>query len=394
MIVNVNDLEMPTTQTNLFPTDITKYQQIENNLKIAKDSWIASFGFGFAIYHQEDIRKILTDKRWHNALSAFGDINIPDTDENAQHYRERRHKILINLEGDEHQRLRALVSPTFMHKNISYLGPFTNSITNEMIDDLLQKDQFDIQKELFNILPVRVLCKLIGLPEEDMDIFNMWTDAGFNSLSIRTQDQMIEIKKAQVEIDNYVINLIEDRKKNPQNDLITKLLQAENNGDIFSIEEIIMLIEVIISSGIDTTRSQLGLCLAYFANNPDKWNQAINDREVLNKYIEEAMAMDGVIRNLGRMASEDIVYKDILFPKGTLIIPALTVANINEPEYQPLTFGLGIHHCLGMALARLEIQEIFYCLSQKIKEFKIIKIDYKDTTDTIWGIRSLILDNK
>jgi cytochrome P450 len=284
------------------------------------------------------------------------------------------------------------VSPTFQLKNVTYLKPFIHWITNITIDRLIEDDQFDIQKELFDNIPVLILCQLVGLPVKDIEIFKAWTDDAFSSFSLMTKESVNEMRKKQEAIDKYVLDLIQERRENPKDDLITKLIQAEESNDTLTNEEIVMLIEVIMSSGIDTTRSQLGLCLSYFARNPEKWNEAIRDTDSMNKHLEQAMAFDGVIRNLGRFASEDIVYKDILFPKGTLVVPAITVSNLHEPDRQPLTFGFGIHYCLGTALARLEIQEIFSILARRIPNFKIKSAEHKKTNQAIWGIKSLVVE--
>jgi cytochrome P450 len=394
----VSELDMPKTQSNILPSEFTKYQQVENNLNIAKNSWIASFGFGYTIYHQDDIRSMLSDKRWHNALAFYSGVNSPDNTEEDEYYRKRRSNILINMEGNDHFRLKSLVAPSFQLKNIVYIKPFINWVTNIAIDRILEDNEifgdkeFDIQKKLFNNLPVYILCQLIGLPIKDIEIFNAWTEAAFDSFSLRTREEIKEIRRQQEIIDEYILNLIDERRKEPKDDLITKLIKAEESGDILSNEEIVMLLQVIITSGIDTTRNQLGLCLSYFERNPDKWKEAIKSKDSMNQFLEEAMAFDGVIRNIGRFASEDIVYRDILFPKGTLIVPGITVSNLNEPERQPLTFGIGIHHCLGTALARLEIQEIFSILSRRIPNFKIKSIEHRETTHAIWGIKSLVVE--
>lgn len=392
MTTLVTDVDMPQTKSHLFPSKLTKYQQIEKNLEISKNTWIARFEYGYVIYHQDDIRKILTDKRWHNAMAFYAGINEPNDNEEAEYYRKKRTNILINMEGDDHFRLKSLVAPTFQSKNITYLKPFIHSITNSMLDAVLEKKEFDIQKELFFNLPVYVLCELTGLPAKDIDIYNKWTEAAFNSFSIQTPEQVQEVKTQQKIIDKYVSDLVDERRKNPKNDLITKLINAKESNDTLTNDEIIMLIEVVMTSGIDTTRNQLGLCLSYFYNNPDKWNKAINDKEYLNELIDEAMAVDGVIRNVARFSSEDIVYRDILFPKGTILIPGITVSNLNEPDKQPLTFGHGIHHCLGAALARFEIQEIFSVIADRMPKFEIKSIEHRSTTHTIWGVNSIVVE--
>ena len=334
----------------------------------------------------------MLDKRWHNALAFYAAVNTTDEPEMDEFYKKRRSNILINLEGDSHARLRSLVAPSFTPNNVAYLKPFINWITNKMVDDILVNKKFDIQKDLFHNLPVYVLCQLTGLPAKDLEIFNTWVENAFRSFGLNDREEVKKIRREQEIIDDYVSNLIEERRNNPQNDLITNLVQAEESGDALTNEEVIMLIQVIMSSGIDTTRCQLGLCLSYFANNPDKWEEAIGSTDSMNRLLEEAMAFDGTIRNVGRFASEDIIYKDILFPKGTLVVPAINISNINETEKKPLTFGLGIHHCLGTALARLEIQEVFSILAKRIPSFHVESIEHKLTTDSIWGLKSLVIE--
>jgi cytochrome P450 len=282
--------------------------------------------------------------------------------------------------------------PTFQLKNITPLRPFIHWIANSMLDSILDKKEFDIQKDLFYNLPVYVLCELTGLPAKDIGIFNKWVEAAFNSFSIQTPEEVAEVKAEQIVIDQYVLDLVEERTRNPKNDLITKLINARELNDQLTADEVVMLIQVVMASGIDTTRNQLGLCLSYIHNNPEKWNEAIKSREALNELIDEAMAKDGVIRNIARFASEDIVYRDILFPKGTILIPGITVSNLNEPEKQPLTFGHGIHHCLGATLARFEIQEIFSILAQRMPKFEIKSMEHRVTTHTIWGVNSIVIE--
>lgn len=392
MTIVVTDVDMPQTSSHLFPSKLTKYEQIEKNVEISKSSWIARFEYGYVIFYQDDIKKILVDKRWHNVMAFYAGISDPDDIEDSGHYTKRRGSNLLNAEGDEHARLKNLVMPTFQLKNVTPLQPFIHWITNSMLDNLLEKKEFDIQKELFFDLPMYVLFELIGLPVKDISIFNKWIEATFNSYSIQTPEEIAQVRAERKAMDKYVLDLVEERVKNPKNDLITKLIDAKELDDQLTVDEVVMLIQVVISSGVDTTRNQLGLCLSYCYSNPDKWNEATKNREALNDLIDEAMAYDGVIRNSARFASEDIIYRDTLFPKGTIIALGITVSNLNEPEKHPLTFGYGIHHCLGAFLARFEIQEIFSIIAQRMPEFEIKNIEHRVTTHTIWGVNSVVVE--
>ena len=392
MTTVVTDVDMPQTTSSLFPSKLTKYEQTEKNVEISKSSWIARFEYGYAIYHKDDIKKILADKRWHSAMAFYAGTSDPSDSEDSEYFKKKRGSSLLNAEGDEHARLKNLVMPTFQLKNVTPLQPFIHSITNSMLDNLLEKKEFDIQKELFFDLPMYVLFELIGFPAKDTDMFNKWIEAAFTSFGIQKPEEIAQVKAERKAMDKYVLDLVEEHVKNPKNDLITKLIDAKELDDQLTVDEVVMLIQVVIASGVDTTRNQLGLCLSYFYSHPEKWSKATESREALNDLIDEAMAYDGVIRNSARFASEDIVYRDILFPKGTIISPGFAVANLNEPEKHPLTFGHGIHHCLGALLARFEIQEIFSIIAQRMPEFEIKSIEHRTTTGTIWGVNSIVVE--
>ena len=96
----ITDVDMPQTKSHLFPSKLTKYEQIEKNFQISKSSWIARFEYGYIIYYQDDIKKILTDKRWHNAMAFYAGINDPNDNEESEYYSKRRANVLINMEGE------------------------------------------------------------------------------------------------------------------------------------------------------------------------------------------------------------------------------------------------------------------------------------------------------
>ena len=168
-----------------------------------------------------------------------------------------------------------------------------------------------------------------------------------------------------------------------------------------------MMVQAVIVGGTDTTRNQLGCSVALFAEHPDQWALLAERPELAAKAVEETMRYFGAVRSTGRFASEDIEYKGMLFPKGTLVTPALALANrdesvfadsttfdiTREPSGQPqMTFGSGIHYCLGAALARAEQQEALPILAQRLPHMKIDgEIIWKPSTVAIYGPEKLPL---
>ena len=139
------------------------------------------------------------------------------------------------------------------------------------------------------------------------------------------------ITAAQDELDEYTRGLIAERRTRPAEDLITDLIAAEEEGDRLSPDELVMMVEAVIIGGTDTTRNQLGCTVALFAEHPQQWKLLGEQPELAQRAVEESMRYFGAIRGTGRFASEDIEYRDILFPKGTMIMPSMAAAN-HDPD--------------------------------------------------------------
>jgi cytochrome P450 len=215
------------------------------------------------------------------------------------------------------------------------------------------------------------------------------------------------IKQASAELDEYVKGLIADRRSKPADDLLTDLIAAHEAGDRLTDDELVSLVGAVIVGGTDTTRNQLACSVALFSDYPDQWKLLADDPSLAPRAVEESMRILGAIRGTGRVASEDIEYRDVLFPKGTIISPGLASANrddhvfpdadrfdiTREPSGQPqLTFGSGIHYCLGAALARAELQEALPLLAQRMPNLQVAgEIEWKPAATGIWGPERLPL---
>ena len=397
MATPISELELPTVEF-----DFADAEEHRNALlALSNESWIAKGVFAYPIFKYEDCVAILRDKRWHSAAAlaaeAFG-VNDP-------RLKERRRESILSAEGDVHTRLRRLVAPSFSPRAADRLRPFMREVMNSLIDPVAKNGKCDLATDICDPYPIPIICELLGAPKKDWQLFSRWAEDVLRIFNATASEELDVIFKAQDELGEYTRQLIADRRSRPADDLITSLIAAEESGDKLSEAELEMMVEAVIVGGTDTTRNQLGCSVALFAEHPEQWELLAAQPELAGKAVEETMRYFGAVRATGRFASEDIEYKGVLFPKGTLVTPALSIANrdetvfsdantfdiTREPVGQPqMTFGSGIHYCLGAALARAEQQEALPILARRMRNLRIDgAVTWKPSTVAIFGPENL-----
>lgn len=393
MATPLSELELPTVEF-----DFADAEEHRNALlALSKESWIAKGVFAYPIFKYEDCVAILRDKRWHSAAAlaaeAFG-VNDP-------RLKERRRQSILSAEGDVHTRLRRLVAPSFSPRAADRLRPFMREVMNSLIDPVAKNGKCDLATDICDPYPIPIICELLGAPKKDWQLFSRWAEDVLRIFNATASEELDVIFKAQDELGAYTRQLIADRRSLPADDLITSLIAAEEAGDKLDEAELEMMVEAVIVGGTDTTRNQLGCSIALFAEHPEQWKLLAEQPELAGKAVEETMRYFGAVRATGRFASEDIEYKGVLFPKGTLVTPSLSIANrdetvfndanifdiTREPAGQPqMTFGSGIHYCLGAALARAEQHEALPIMAQRMKNLRIDgAVTWKPSTVAIFG---------
>lgn len=377
----------------------TREQQLINSREIAKYSWIAKNKIGYTVLSYSDCQNILKDKRWHTVLGLFAELNPNFTED----FKKKRKNGLLALNGDDHLRIKKLVMPAFSSSNVEKLRPFMRFSLNNLINKLAENTKIDLQKEVFDIYPTLVICKILGVPQEDFNKFLEWTDflsTVFDQFTEYTQEYIYNIQN---DFNLYFLNLIENKRQNPSNDLLSQLIEAEEAGDKLSNEELLMLVEVIITSGIDTTRSQLGLSLVNLLNQKNKIDILKMDNSTYLKLVDELIRLDTVLRGTARVASEDIIYNEILFPKGTIVFINIISSNHDDSFFlnpdkidlqnhnnKNLSFGAGIHYCLGATLAKAEIQEAIILIMKRLENLKINgEVVYRPAHVLVNGLQSI-----
>jgi cytochrome P450 len=393
MTLSVNELDLP--ELDLLTTP--GREEARSAIGAARErSWLARSSMGVVVTRYEDAAAILRDRRFHSSFSMMAEMAGMVDDEFLQ---SRRQSILA-MEGDEHARLRRLVSPAFTPRSADRLRPFMRQVVNELVDGFAATGRCELVGDLCEAYPIPIICELLGAPRQDWKLFSGWATDIFRVFNGNFAEDLPAIKKASSELDAYVAELIAERRRAPREDLLSDLIAAEEDGDRLSGEELVMLAEAVLMAGTDTTRNQLACSVALLADQPDQWRRLGEEPELAPGAVEETMRVLGAVRGTSRFASVDIEYRDVLFPAGTMVAISITGANfdpeawsdpeqlyITRPVKLPqLTFGSGVHYCLGASLARAELSEALPILARRLPGLGLDgPVEWKPDNVGIWG---------
>ena len=351
-------------------------------MALRPDQWLVRNLFGYAVVRYDDVIGVLRDKRWHSATSRIPELmGITNPA-----FLERQQVSILSAEGDMHTRLRRLVAPAFSPRAADRLRPFMRNVINGLIDNVADTGRADFTTDICEPYPIPIICELLGAPKQDWQLFSRWASDILEIFSVDVVGKLDVIMRAQEELAEYTRDLIAERRSKPADDLLTDLIAAEEAGDKLSNDELVMMVNAVIVGGTDTTRNQLGCAVALFADHRDQWALLAEHPDLASRAVEESMRYFGAVRGTARFASCDIVYRDVLFPAGTFISVGLAEANRDgdvfadpeafditspAPSQPQLTFGSGIHYCLGAALARAELQEALPLLAQRMPKLAV-----------------------
>ena len=346
----------------------------------------------------EFAQEMLRDKRF-----SVDDRKYPISEKRRKEFKKAGREIMLEqfenpsmlkLDPPDHSRIRKLVQYGFTNRYITSLEPEIKKVVDDCLEKVHNQDSFDLIDDLAKPLPAIVIAKMMGLPNEDLDQFQAWSEdllLGVGGIGTSRED----IKKsgdAYESLIRYFEKIILSRKDEPGDDFIGKLIQAEEEGDKLNIKEMYGTCLLLLIAGHETTTRLIGNGLYTLLNHPDQFLLLKNNYDLIPNAIEEMLRYEPPVHATVRFAHDDMAYAGKDYRRGTAFAVSIAGANrdpeanknpnsfdISRQEIKHISFGYGPHMCIGASLARIESRIAFETLFERFSKLELLD------KNPLWG---------
>ena len=287
---------------------------------------------------------------------------------------------ILNLTGEQHRRLRALVGPALTPRAADRWRPVMRGFLESLWARVTAYRSCDFVAAVARVYPSLTIATVLGAPHQDagrLHTWSTWVQRQFDIRALETSRD--DIERAVTEAEEYVTGLLEARRAAPGDDLISELLAAREEGEAggrLSAAECVQLVVNLLAGGIDTTAGQLAHAIRLFAEHPDQWALLADDPGLVPRAVEEVLRFEPVTPFTARICLEQVEHRDVTFPPGTIVAVCAERANRQceagesfditaARNARLLTFGAGTHYCVGANLARAELEEALAFLAPR-----------------------------
>jgi cytochrome P450 len=341
------------------------------------DRWWVETSYGWAVLSYEQGVELLKDRRFQQGNARWPAQNGVPEGSFTQWWRET----LLSLEGEDHLRIRRLLGPAFRNRTILAMQPRFQELADELVDGFAERGECEFISEFAEPYSARILCLLLGLPEENWPQLAHWADDLGKSFGIRIADDLPRIEAALEGLYGYVDEVIDRRQAEPADDLVSTLIAVSTAEDgRLSRRELEVALVFLAFAGMETTRNQLGLALQILLRHPDQWRLLGERPDLGAQAVEEVMRVSPTVTWVTREAIHDVDFHGLRIPAGG-IVQVLSHSAGTDPRAMPdpsfditerrpphVGFGAGLHHCLGHFVARTDMAVALPLLARRMPD--------------------------
>jgi cytochrome P450 len=383
--------------------------------ELRDEGWLARGPFGYMVLDRESAEFFL---RTRSAI--FPGMKIAEifgVSEGALYEQMKRN--ILHVNGPDHSRLRSLVNPALSPKAVERYRPAMREFMGQLLEQAATSSgppgdavcRCEFVGAFAKPYPSLAIATVMGAPLADapkLHHWSNWIQRQFDAASMASEQDGIEL--AVQEFYEYAQQLVRSRRADPSDDLISKLIAAADPAhppERLSDVECINLVFNVLVGGVDTSQSQLAHAVRLLAEHPQQWQALVEDPTLAERAVEEALRYEPITPFTARILTEDVVFREVSFPEGTIVMVCAFTGNrdLDEPggegdadsfditadrgSARPLTFGAGVHYCLGANLARVELQEGLAFLARHMRDLQLDGEPVYESVSGIYGLAQL-----
>lgn len=310
---------------------------------------------------------------------------------------------MLNLDPPAHTRVRSLVSVAFTHSAVERLRPRIEVIADRLLDKVAGQDRIDLISAIAHPLPVMVMAEMLGIPTDDVEQFEAWSDDLAATVDpFLTSSEERRANRARQELSEYFGRMLEARRHDPRDDIISALLAAREERDKLSPEELRGTLNLLLVAGNETTKNLIGNGMLALLKHSGQMRRLRAQPALMRAAVQEFLRFDAPVQIDSRTAVEDVELGDRLIRSGTKILTVIGAANRDPAVFENpdaldicrerrphLSFGRGIHYCLGASLAELEAEIAFTSILERYPAIQLVADPPQVRNTVLRGVKEL-----
>lgn len=399
-MVLVSDLDIPVVDLTTPDSQQGFHEAAQREL--AAGSWLLCTPPGYSVISYDAIRDIARNPR----VATIGVMELEMQHITSGPAYEWNRRLILNLDGSEHRRKRRAIIRAFGRDAVANLTPVMQQFMQQRVARLRTSDSCDFIAEVAQEYPIAMICALVGAPLGDWKLFSGWATDLVKQFDPDIRAHLADIENTIEEMNEYFTELVRHRWNDPVDDLLGELIGLARSTRSLNEQEVVDLAQVTLLAGSHTTRNQLSLAMYRLALQPTEWERLASDPPGVPGAVEELLRFDPAITSIPRVVTDDLVYRGVEFPAGTVISLVAMTGNrdpsvvscpmtldmtSDRGDWSTLGFGAGAHMCPGAQLARAEIREATLAMTQGLTNVSVAAEPSHTPWTGIAGLTSLVL---